>query len=491
MRTRFFCLMMALALLFLIPLSAGTLSFSQGLTEWSQALEAGRSLGVTAQFELTAWPNLTPQTVNAIQTWLAGHQLSLVVKGQDSLAQLLAGDQALLSMQAGQDTESAALTLFTPDEQPPARYLGDLMQPPWQVLLGQDTWLPDLNAFQTALTNLGQAALPHLAAFEKPVKTSTSIKNVGIGKSQLVYTLKKDEAQAFWQAVSADLLPLMDAAVFAVTNKQAKALTESLRTMKPEGTLIIKRILDADGQDLGLQVTGTVAVDGKTRKLTLFGGVVDKGLYISFKLPSTRGSDTFTAQISFTADKGKLAGDWRVLIVAGKHRRNLTGKLNLKSLVDESGERISGKFSLSDRITGDVKSTLEYVITPDIHFTGNTLQGSLLLQEMSGKTARKEIRLALTGALDAPFAALVPMTEMDLRTAAPGQVSAAAEKVKTAFLPLITEFLMAQPLETRRLILHDLGRDARTQGESVPVTNADHNPFTVIDDHKPDDNNNH
>lgn len=482
MRTRFVSLLLALALFFAIPAYAGTLSFSPGLDAWGAAHESGTSINLTAQADVTAWPDLTPETLAAIQAWLAGRQLSLTVQGKDSLAQLLAGDQALLSLQTGQDEETAFLTLDAQNGQPAARYVSGLDNPPWQALLGQDAWLPDLAAFENAILKLAQAALPHLVAFEKPVKTATSIKNVGSGKSQLVYTLNKEEAQAFWQAASGDLLPLLDTAIAAVTKEQAKELSNALRAMQPTGALTIKRILDADEQDLGLQITGTVQVDGKTRKLTLFGGMVDKGLYISFKLPATRGNDTLTAQISFASDKGKLTGDWRTSLIAGKHRRNTTGSITLKSVMAEDGERVSGKLSLTDRVTGEEKRTIEYVITPDIRFSGDSLDGSLILQEMAGKKTRREIKLMLTGSLGAPMTPLAPMTEMDLRAATPEQVAAAAQQVKTAFMPLMTDYLLQLPLEIRKLVLHDLGRDARTEGESVPVVTQDNSPFTVIDE---------
>jgi hypothetical protein len=71
---------------------------------------------------------------------------------------------------------------------------------------------------------------------------------------------------------------------------------------------------------------------------------------------------------------------------------------------------------------------------------------------------------------------------MDLRAATPEQVAAAAQQVKTAFMPLMTDYLLQLPLEIRKLVLHDLGRDARTEGESVPVVTQDNSPFTVIDE---------
>lgn len=482
MRTRLISLLLALTLLFVIPAYAGTLSFSPGLDTWGTAHEQGTSMNLKAQADLYAWPDLSPETLAAIKAWLAGRQLSLSVQGKDSLAQLMAGDKALLSLMTGQEGQTAFLALDAHKGQPAARYVSGLDKPPWQALLGQDAWLPDLGAFDDAIRKLAQAALPHLAAFEKPVKTATSIKNVGSGKSQLVYTLKKEEAQAFWQAASGDLLPFMDAAIAAVSKKQARELSGSLRTMQPTGTLIIKRILDAEAQDIGLQITGTMEVDGKTRKLTLFGGVADKGLYISFKLPATRGNDTLSAQISFAWDKGNLTGDWRTALVLGKHRRNTTGSIALKSIMAEDGERVSGKLSLTDRVSGEEKRTAEYVFTPDIRFTDSSLEGSLLFQEMAGKNVRRDIKLMLTGSLGAPMTKLAPLTEMDLRTATPEQIEAAAQKVKTALMPLITDDLLQLPLEIRKLILHDLGRDARTEGESVPVVTPDNNPFTVIDE---------
>lgn len=146
MRTRFVSLLLALALFFAIPAYAGTLSFSPGLDAWGAAHESGTSINLTAQADVTAWPDLTPETLAAIQAWLAGRQLSLTVQGKDSLAQLLAGDQALLSLQTGQDEETAFLTLDAQNGQPAARYVSGLDNPPgkpcWGRMPGCRIWPP-------------------------------------------------------------------------------------------------------------------------------------------------------------------------------------------------------------------------------------------------------------------------------------------------------------------------------------------------------------
>lgn len=465
-----------------------TLSFSPGLTAVSQRLDRGHAYGIQVEAQLAAWPDLNPETLEALQAWLAGHQLAITLQGQgesrDSLAALLQGQRQLLTLST-HETPQEAQMLLGGENQPLTRYLGTAAQPPWQTLLGLDTAFPDPAAAGAQLISFGQAALPFLTVYEKPVKTATTIKNVGRGSTQMVYTLKKDEALLLYQEAREQLLPPLKATLEALLPGQADSLGSALDSLQPDGSLTIKRILDKEDQDLGLQITGQVQLHGKARRLTLFGGVTDSGLYLSLRLPATRGNDTLSLQLSILDAPGQLKGDWRYESVTGKDRHRMNGSLSLTSIIKEGVERVTGKITGTSRRTGGNAASFEFLIKPDLEIWEDSLTGSLLLQELSGKKAVRELTLRLSGQPAPAFAPPAPMAEIDLNTAESTQLPAISGRVQQAFIPVLTEFLMGLPLATRQLVLHDLGRDQRTQGDSVPAGILPLPTFVVTDESIP------
>lgn len=469
-----------------------TLSFSPGLTAVSQRLDRGHAYGIQVQAQLAAWPDLNPETLDALQAWLGQHRLEMTLQGdktgRDSLAALMQGDNRLLSLYTHEAADSAQM-LLGGRGQAMTRYIGTPDSPPWQTLLGLDTDFCNPGAAREQLSRLGQAALPFLTAFEKPVKTATTIKNVGRGSSQLVYTLKKDEALLLYQEAREQVLPPLKAALMALLPGQAdslgSALGSALDSLQPDGSLTIKRILDKEDQDLGLQITGQVQLQGKARRLTLFGGVTDSGLYLSLRLPATRGNDTLSLQLSILDAPGQLKGDWRYEWVSGKDRHRMNGSLSLTSATKEGVERVTGKITGTSRRTGEKAASFEFLIKPDLEIREDALTGSLLLQELSGKKAVREMVLTLKGQPAPAFAAPAPMAEIDLNTAESTQLPAIAGQVQQAFIPVLTDFLMGLSLPTRQLVLHDLGRDQRTQGDSVPAGILPLPTFVVTDESIP------
>lgn len=450
--------------------SALSFSFSPGLQQVAERLQAGHAYEIQVQGELAAWPDLNPESLEAFRNWLGNHSLSLHLQNlrgsADSLAVLKRGETPLLTLFTTQTDEQAAMTLGR-EGQPLTRYLGAGQDTPWHTLLGLDTRMTDLKAARAALQSLGQAALPYLAAYEKPVKAATTIKNVGRGTSQMVYTLKKDEAQAFFEEAGPQLLPLLKEALTALLPGDAEALFPSLDSLMPGGTLTIKRILDKEEQDLGLQITGLIQVNGQARRLTLFGGVAEKGLYLSLKLPATRGNDNLQVQLSFLTEGSRLKGDWRYEAVSGKNRHRASGSITLTSALKEEVERITGKITGTSRVTGEAPASFDFFIRPELEARGDSLTGSLTLQELAGKKVRKEVVLHLTGQPAPAITPPLPMAEVVLAEAGPEELGSMARAVQQALIPLLTDFLMDLPLDTRKLVLHDLGRDQRTQGDSV------------------------
>ena len=447
--------------------------------------EGGQAYHLCLSARVDAWPDLAEQSLAALQSWLEGQRLEVDLRQdgdhRQAAAQWAGDGQVVFTLATAQDPQEAGLILEVPGSLPATRYLGSPAQPPWQALFGSVPQLMDPAAAGQAFTDLCRAALPHLLPMEKPVKTAISIRNAGRGASQLVYALNKEQAQAFWQAAGSDLLPVMDRLLLALAPSRAAALSGSLRALEIRGALNVKRFLDKQGEDLGLQVTATLGLDGATRKLTLFGGRSDSGVYLSFKLPATRGSDTVEAQLSLATKPGSAQGDWKFRTVSGKERLDASGKITLTSVAQAEGERLGGSLSAKIRRAG---VTTDYEVVPDLLLGQDRLTGSLRLRELAGKTVRREVSLALEMSPADSVAMPMPLAEVDLLSLDDEARGQAAGRVNTALVPALRGWLAALPGDLRRLVLHDLGRDRRARGEgAVPPVNTE--VFTVTEEMSP------
>ena len=456
-------------------------ALSPGLEALRQAYKEGQAYRVSLQAELGAWPDLAEQSFAHIKA-LAG-DLRLTVwledKQQDSrlTGALQKGGRPWLDFAVQDGGQQASLTLAALDSLPSTRYISSGQAPPWQTLLGDMPRLPEVPDAVEALEKLAQSALPDLLPYEKPVKAAVTIKHAGRGASQLVYDLKAPEAQAVWDTRKADWQPLLKAALERLLPlQQAEEISGSLNSLAFTRSLSIKRFLDQDGQDLGLQVTGAVETDGTARKLTLFTGQSRQGFYLSLKLPAVRGNDTLEAQIALKTQPGQWTGDWRVTQRTGKDVWTITGTLALAGEQRDGGETLSGEITLRVRRTGSQKSTADYRLTPDMEFTAGGLTGTLDFRELTGKAARRHVTLHLKVQAEDLKAPPPALAQVDLDTASPLQIKQEQERVQAALLPGLSEWVLSLPKEDRRLLLHDLGRDERTRGDSVPAL-----PYHLID----------
>lgn len=443
------------------------------------------SADITAQVK--AWPDLSETTLAAFQSWLASARLAVLLRkeGSLSLAALYDGAGEVFSAQTRTEGQSAQMTLRVGTGLAPTRYLGSASLPPWRLLFDGLPALPNLPLALEALEQIGQAALVRLKPFEKDVKRSITIKNAGRGASQKTYSLKKAEAGAFWEVASPELLPLFDRLFDALLMGQAETASAALQDARMAGPLTVKRYLREDGGDLGLQVTASLQTGGQTRRLTLYGGISDSGLYLSFKLPAARGRDTIEFQVSALFKGDGLRGDWRMKLVSGARNLRAEGEIDLDGMAAAAGLAIKGSLNANITFSGETKKTLKYLFMPDLLLEGETLTGTLGVQETSAGKLLRDVQLAFTPAREA-LSPLSAQAEVDLLSADPKQLVLARERILSSLLPGLKGFLLGLDREARPLVLHDLGRERRTQGESVsPINNTD-GLFTVTD-HLPDE----
>ncbi len=476
---------LVLTLLLAVPAQAAWLP---GLSAISGHLENGGAYRLNLGADLRAWSDLDERSLAALGGWLKGTALELAILqdgAQISQARMTDRGQELFLLQTAREPGLPRLSLRA-EGMPAVTYLGSADSPPWQQLLGVNPLLPDPAGAETALKNIAAEALPHLLPYEKPVKTATTIKNAGRGASQLVYALKKEEALLFWQQAAPGLLPGLEALLKALLPWRADEISRDLGGLAPSGALTLKRILDKEGADLGLQLTGTLTLDDRNRRLTLFGGQSARGAYLSLKLPAARGQDTLEFQLSLAFSEGRLKGDWRFKEVTGKDAFSASGAIELRGLAEAEGECLTGSLTAkTSRNRNGERRRADYTLKPDVRFTGAWLSGTLeYFEEQDGRPSRALV-LSLDGA---PLETLDPMpvmSEINLSRADAGRLGLESARVRSALLPALKGFLLNLPDEIRYLVLHDLGRDRRAEDERTAPLQEESAPFTVAQDADP------
>jgi len=468
------------ALLAALTLAAGALAepapgapgFLNGLTG-----QEPLSLDLTAQ--VSAWPDLSEGTLAALNAWLGTARLSLrLSETAGNLIFSLDGKTALTAV-AEQDSRGAGLSLEVPGALPATRYLSGAETPPWALLLGAESRLPDFAGAAEALQAVALAAMPGLLPHEKPSRASVSLGAAGRGASRLDYVLNAEETGLFWQAVAPKLLPALARLKNALGG--ASALPD-LSGAKPQGGLTVRRVLDKAGADLGFQVTGAFALPGGARRLSLSFGRSEKGTYLNLKLPALKGGDTLEARLNLKTPPGKMEGDWRVRSVSGKARRDLSGDVDLWLETLDAQQRVTGLLTVRAQTRGgEAPQDMRLEARPDLAFGNGALSGTLALRQSEGRALVREVSLGLRAAPGKLPAPPEPLAEVDLRLAGPEVMEREAARLRASLAPLVRQALLALPLPERLLVLHDLGRDGRTQGDSVAPPEPPLNEFTVSD----------
>ena len=473
-RTKLFPLVLAL----LMFTSIARAQLSLALSALKAAYEGGQAYSLEIKTEIQAWPDVNDSSLDVMQAWLNASDISLNIRkregqGEGAAQVLHRGLPVFRLVTRPEELQLQVGASFS------TRYTGAADSRPSELLLGFTASLPDAGELQAAWGELARLALPLLMPYGETVKQSVTIKNAGRGVTQTVYQLKADEAQTLWQEASEELIPAF--ARLLVNLPNGDMISAALPDVTLNRDVSIKRFLTDEGTDLGLRITGGIDILGRARRLTLYGGMSEKGLYLSLKLPSVSGTDSLEVQVSLLFSAGMLKGDWRFEQKTGMEGLTLTGKVEISSESAERGERLFGVMTLRETRKGKVRRTYTYTLKPDFIINGHGLNGTLSLAQTEGKATLRSLGVTLS-LKPAVWPELPPaFSEMDLVRAGEEDIALARNQIRLAFVPAIRDFLFSLPLETRQLVLHDWGRDGRTEGDSVPPLNGETEPFTVTD----------
>ncbi len=468
-RARFFALLTAAVLWLSCP---GALAeFSPRCAE----LFAGENAALTVSIQLDSLEKLSRQSLDIVNGWLDGLELT-VTAGKNASAAIVKDGSALVSASVNRQA-GYTLTAFQPSGNV---YLTDPAgEDALKLITGEQWSLPDA----AALPALYQAAAPGLyAALEqyvtpKTVKEPTSIKNASAAASYVNYLFQDGKLNEAWPEALAAILP----ALRETLSDQPGLLAEAealLSALEFSGECRFKRFLDKEGKDMGLQFTGKAARDGDNRKVTLFGGYTpDKGGYVSLTLAGVGSKNSLKANlgVKLTAKKNV-----NTLNAEGSLDRVMDGKTtaytlnaSLKNEVGAESEHWTGKITASG--TENKVKTL-WTLTPDLTFNENGLEGDVGAQRKTGSKvtlkAKVHVRLASAGESALPAA----LSAKDLRglTRERAHTAALAELTPlTAALAAMTQDLSE---DQRTLLMHELRTDEWMNGASVPVITEDQQP---------------
>lgn len=448
-----------------------TLSWLPALAEFSpryQQLSAGEGMTLTLRAQFDALSPLSKSTLGTVNEGLDGFALTLTT-GNDRRADFAMNGDSVLQADV-QRKDDYRLTTFSPNG---GSYLTAQGDPDALTLLwGRETEVFDPSSFPAAYLKLAPQLYEKLSSHVTPKKSkeATSIKNASKSTSSEIYTFTGDDMNEFWPRVLDTLLPAMEEALAKQPALYMKA-EELLEELEFSGECRFKRFLNKEGEDMGVQFTGNAALGEDKRKVTLFYGFTpDKGGYLSFSAPATKGKNNFkvTAAVQLTSKKSV-----NTVAVEGTYTRTYDGKTvsgtltaNLKNTVRDEDEKWTGKATVT-RTENKVKST--WTLTPDLTFDDDGLKGTVAVQKKEGNKntvkAALDVSLGERETLTAPAAA----SAKDLREASPERAKIAVQAELDALTDAFIEIL--EPLTEKELtsIEKDLQTDAWFM---FPITSA-------------------
>lgn len=434
----------------------------------------GKALHLTLKADVTQWQAVGDKSLPALQAVLAGTQADFMLSRDGTAVSLLHNGSVLAGVRLDSLNDGRESMTITPGGLAYVAGAGEMVTgflmngPAASSPMGAAEWLTILNGTRQTVPIM----LAPLDGYGQSVKRSISIKNVGTAREQVVYTLSAEEWNALWPFVLHELEQSEPFAQSIGTTLHKRVLA-FLNTLTFESECTLKRYLDTDGRDIGWQFTGRVGRIGEgVRKVTLYGGINDDtGLYLSIKLPAVSGRENLTLQASLTwkerSGATTIAGDFSLRTVTEADSITERIKVDLKRAGEEP--RLTGRITWDSSTAGTNRWKSALTVKPDLLLNAQEVSGTLAVEAtVQGDPAFEGV---LTGTLTpgelpaaAPALRMADVSQMDEEQRA---------RERTALAGLITMpiwmYLNGLPADQRSSLLHDLVRDARTQGDTVPV----------------------
>jgi len=434
--------------------------------------ELSRQGGLTlkANCTLSAAPGLSQASLEAVNALLARLTLTAAAGQQDALIRMDADGETIFSASIRQMKEytlasfgpAGGAYITAPGEKDALSLLTD-QSADWPVDGSVLAFYPRV------AENLYAVLAKHQTA--KTTGERTSIRNTAGSAAYETYLFPKDSlTPEIWQEALDAALPQIKDALSRQPDlyRRAEAL---LRGLNFSGECRFKRFLDKEGADMGMQFTGSAALDGDKRKVTLYGGYTEgMGGYFSLSLPAAKGNNNLKVTLEYKETTAKNGS--RTFTASGSFQRTLSGEtssgqmeISLKNQLESGREAWTGKITLT-RTENRMKTT--WTLTPQLAGDETGLTGTVAFTRQEGKKdkLKGEITLTLTGWAEgnAPSVAAA----RDLRGMDEAAARAAVQGEMAALTGAAARLMRALPEDVRVHLTHELRTDAWMNGPAVP-----------------------
>lgn len=470
----------ALTMVFLCLCASAAAEFSPAYS----SLMGRENILLRLSLHLDGAPDWTEGSVNAANALLQDLTAELMIQGQDEALKLDRAGETIFSV-ARRTARDYIVTSFAPSG---GAYITEKGEKDALALLigAEECVLPDAGLISD-YPGLGTALFSVLGKYQQPKasKQSTSIKNTAGSASFETYTFADGElTKEIWTEALEGVLPYLQSAMRGSPDALAQA-EQTLRGLAFFGECRFKRFLDRDGQDMGLQFTGSAALGDDRRKVTLyFGFTPDQGGYISLNLPAVKGKNTlkFSLEYKLTGKNGvkNLTASFTLDRTLNGETFAAQGDIKLKNETLDGKENWSGKITLS-RTENKVRTVC--TLTPALTGNEGGLAGTVQATYQEGKqksqwTAGISLLPFEETALPAASAA------RDLRGMDEDAARAVVSGEWTQLTGKIAEMLLTLPEDARWQLNHQLRTGQWMNGPAAALLEDDSIPegWTVEED---------
>lgn len=463
-------LYLVLTCVFLLSGSQASAAFSPGMDEFNSAYQKGETLSLGIKAQLKSWKALSKDSLPAVSELLQDAKMHLDFSKQSESLRLEHLGKTIFSLQQFEHQDRSALYF-------PLSGLGFESASgagPADLLLGDGEAVNLLlSAFQIdmhSLADLPQTAALLMDPYGEMQQRRTDIKLVGTSKNLVQYKLTADQWQMLWPYVMENLNSLLPAEL-----PQVRDELELLRFEKP---VTVKRYLDDAGAAMGWGVSANVLFSqGDERKLSLtLGHRAEEAFSLNLKAPAVRGENNLQLDLSYALETKGLNAQLRYENRLEGQNYLLKGEAAFKNDLTESTEHLRGTLWLEEKQGSERASRL--TLKPDLHLSGGRAEGTLQALHEKGGKPELDVNFSLSFAKGSSIEMVQPDKIYFLDT----ELELAKAAISGAMLPLLRDILFLVPLPQRKLLLHDMGRTLRTQGELLPVIIERIPDYLVIED---------
>lgn len=411
-------------------------------------------LQITVTGRITESSRLSEEGMQSLNSLLSRLAVRQTAFAGGERAELMVDGQAMWSVE--RKTDPLGTLIIFADHQ---GYRTAADQPDALMLLsgmGRDIKIPLVapDAYEKSAADvyalLTEAAAPVLQ------KSSTTVQNAASSPRHDLYTLTAEQMNGLWPRMVAAAQPHFD------RDGGEKEAWHAAAEVVFTGDVRLKRLYDAAGQDLGVQLTGQGVVLGTERKITLLMGYTKgKGGSFTLSAKALKGKDNLKIAASLKErirdEESSYTLNCEYTHVLGEDKKSGTFTLNLENTQDAwQGKAIWQQGNRSLTAEGKLQSSADGTI------------GNVTVWEKEKKKVQFSAKLMLTmESTQKREPASVPVLDLSGMTQEKARLSLYPEEM--TLMRALMYLLNDLPEDARWQLTHELRTDNWHTGPDVPV----------------------